>query len=373
MKRSLAAVTLGAAMLAACSDRQPLSLGESPSMNVAGAHGPTVMTRNIYLGADLDPVVGAPSIGQLPFIAAEVWAEVHATDFPARAGALAGEIAQANPHLVGLQEVAMYRLQSPGDAVFGGSTPATEVVYDFLQILLDSIEARGLSYVIAAQVTNSDVELPVFTGASPIPFDDVRFMDRDVILARSDIALANPQGAHFMARLEIPAGGPGGPVITQLRGWTSVDATVGAHTFRFVNTHLEVQSFAPIQLAQAAELITMLGASPLPVVLVGDFNSAADRSQTATYGNLLAAGYRDVWNRVGAPGYTCCHAKDLRNKHPELDQRLDIIFLRGFADGVFAAGGQPRIVGDRTGDRTRDGLWPSDHAGVVATLRLPPR
>jgi hypothetical protein len=27
------------------------------------------------------------------------------------------------------------------------------------------------------------------------------------------------------------------------------------------------------------------------------------------------------------------------------------------------------VVGDELGDRTPSGLWPSDHAGVVATLR----
>jgi hypothetical protein len=30
-----------------------------------------------------------------------------------------------------------------------------------------------------------------------------------------------------------------------------------------------------------------------------------------------------------------------------------------------------RVVGDQPGDRTPGGLWPSDHAGLVATLRIP--
>jgi hypothetical protein len=362
-------VAVGAVILTACGDVEPYSLPQAEAGAVAGARGPTVMTRNVYLGADLDLVLASPA-SEIPFVAAAVWAEVRATNYPERAGALAAEIAQANPHLVGLQEVALYRVQSPGDAAFGGSEPATVVAYDFLQILMDSLAARGLDYVVASVATNFDVEVPVYTGGSPNPFTDVRITDHDVILARADVALANAQAGVYAARVAIPVGG--GPVVEVLRGWTSVDATVGAHTFRFVNTHFEVQGFAPIQAAQAAELIAMLAGSPLPVVLVGDFNSAADRSQTETYASLVAAGYRDVWNRAGAPGYTCCHAKDLRNLHPELDQRLDIIFIRGFADGVLTPGGQARITGDRTGDRTRGGLWPSDHAGVVATLRLSP-
>jgi hypothetical protein len=29
-----------------------------------------------------------------------------------------------------------------------------------------------------------------------------------------------------------------------------------------------------------------------------------------------------------------------------------------------------RRVGDQPGDRTPSGLWPSDHAGVIATLKI---
>ena len=31
-----------------------------------------------------------------------------------------------------------------------------------------------------------------------------------------------------------------------------------------------------------------------------------------------------------------------------------------------------KVVGDDRGDRTRSGLWPSDHGGVVATFLTPP-
>lgn len=371
MMRRTAVLAILAGSMAGCDDL-PIQHPEPPALNVVGARGPTVMTRNVYLGGDIDRIVTASSAAQVPFIAAEVWAQIQATDFPTRAQALADEIAQANPHLVGLQEVALYHRQSPGDALWPVPTPATEVVYDFLQLLLDALAARGLSYHPAAVAYNSDVELPVFTGVPPYFLDDVRFTDRDVILVRSDIAWANPQSGAYAPRVTIPLGGAGGHVVEQLRGWTSVDATVGAHAFRFVNTHLEVQAFPSVQAEQADALVAMLAGSPLPIVLVGDFNSAADGSQTPTYASLVAAGYHDVWNRVGAPGYTCCQAKDLLNRHSVLDQRLDIIFMRGFSDAVLRAGAEPRIVGDRSGDRTRTGLWPSDHAGVVATLRLSP-
>ncbi|HUF50759.1 MAG TPA: endonuclease/exonuclease/phosphatase family protein [Longimicrobiales bacterium] len=361
-KRSWLLLTAG--VLCACSDI-PTALHED---SASSAVGPTVMTRNIYLGADLNPVLNVSSPQQIPVAAAGVWAMVQATNFPARAVALADEIARERPHLIGLQEVALYQLQSPGDAAFGGGVAASDVAYDYLAILLDALGARGLDYVPVAVTTNTTIEVPVYTGQAPIPFDDVRFTMRDVILARADVSTSNPAGASYTARLNIPIGGAGGPPVSLRRGWASIDANVAGRAFRFFTTHLEVQVFAPLQQAQASELIGLVNASSLPVIVVGDFNSAADGSQTPTYGMLTGAGLEDRWSKDGDPGYTCCHAHDLTNTTPTLDQRLDIIFTRGFGAVV----GQPKMVGDKVDDLQRYGLWPSDHAGVVAQLRLPP-
>ena len=366
-------VTSGILTLFACAEGpvDPLTRVEVSSLE--GAVGPTVMTRNVFLGADLNPIIQAGTPSQVPFIAAGVWAKIQATNFPARAGALADEIARHSPDLVGLQEAVLYHIQSPGDAAFGGTAPATTVAYDFVQILIDSLAARGQTYAVVSEVTGTVVELPVYTGAAPVPFDDVRFTDREVILARSDVPVWNPQGGVFAARINLPIGGPGGPALSQRRGWAAIDASVDGHTFRFISTHLEVQSVAPIQVMQGAELIAVAGASPLPVVLVGDFNSAADGTQTPTYSNIVDAGYQDVWNRVGEPGYTCCQAEDLLNTTSELDQRLDIIFIGGFRTAPQGSlGASVQIVGDHPVDRLPSGLWPADHAGVVAMLRLTP-
>ena len=45
-----------------------------------------------------------------------------------------------------------------------------------------------------------------------------------------------------------------------LRGWTSLVASGGGHAFRFFNTHLEVETFAAVQVAQATELLGVTGA-----------------------------------------------------------------------------------------------------------------
>ena len=65
----------------------------------------SVMTRNLYLGADLTPVLSAanPITGIVSVVNA-----VAATDPAARMAAVAREIAARHPLLVGLQEVASW-------------------------------------------------------------------------------------------------------------------------------------------------------------------------------------------------------------------------------------------------------------------------
>jgi hypothetical protein len=367
-----------AALLAGCVDRDPVApvTAGAPVLTRdlpdAGQRAITVLSRNVYLGADIDPVLAAPP-EQIPFVVAAGWQTVLASNFAERAQALIDEIEQTRPHLIGLQEVAVYMVQPNGDAAFGGTVPATTIALDFLPILMQAILARGLDYRYITLAPYGDVEVPMFTGGSPNPFTDLRLIQRNVILARGDVQTSNPMQGSFAAFVPLPIGGQTVPL---RRSWTSVDATVAGTSFRFINTHLEIQRFAPIQVAQAQQLIAMADAAPLPVILVGDLNSAADGSQTQTYALLRSAGFADVWERGRPhdPGYTCCQAADLRNAESALDQRLDLVLIRGFAPllaATSAAGYHVRLVGAHPDDRTSSGLWPSDHAGVAATLRLP--
>ena len=122
-----------------------------------------VMTRNLYLGAELAPVFAASSIPETPDLlakAAQQYQMVQATDFPARAKVLAQEITEADPILVGLQEASLWRRGEPG-VLDGPATPATTVVYDFLQILLDELAAQGQPYtVLVAQFTGPTARCP---------------------------------------------------------------------------------------------------------------------------------------------------------------------------------------------------------------------
>jgi endonuclease/exonuclease/phosphatase family metal-dependent hydrolase len=139
---------------------------------------------------------------------------------------------------------------------------------------------------------------------------------------------------------------------------------------RVVNTHLEALH-PGIQVAQGNELLAGPLATPLPLVLMGDLNSAADghgtpgQSNTPTYSTIRAAGFADAWTatRGENSGFTWGNAEDLRNPAPTLTERIDFILTRGGIEASIAT-----RVGDAPEDRTPSGLWPSDHAGVWAVL-----
>ena len=339
----------------------------------AGARGLTVMTRNLYLGADLFAVVeGDPR--QLPLRVIQAWQHILMMNFPERAGSIADEIAATSPELIGLQEVPLYRIDPTGDAAFGGTNPATVVALDYLPTLQSALAARGQCYNAVASNSLTDVELPAIVSASPLRFIDIRYTDRDVILARCDVPTSDAQSGVYTAKVVFTVGPTSIPAP---RGWTSTLATVGGVTFRFANTHLETDGSPAIQVAQANELLGVLAAESNPVVLVCDCNSAADGSQTATYGLLTGSGgFADAWSEAHPrdPGYTSS-LPDGFFTDPLLRTRIDLVLARyGFnasPNAGIVGGVHADVVGETSAERTASGLWPSDHAGVVATLNMP--
>jgi endonuclease/exonuclease/phosphatase family metal-dependent hydrolase len=328
------------------------------------------MTRNIYVGTDVDVVLAAQNPEQVPVLVAQAFQTLLATNFHERAKALADEIKRNRPHLVGLQEVSLIRTQSPGDAVVGGTTPAETVLFDYLAILMDALKNRGLHYKVAGIIANADVEVPMLVNTNPLAFDDVRLNDYDVVLARHDVKIPNVTQANYQTRLVIPSLG----TVQIPRGFVAVNAKIDHKTIRFVNTHLEpasIPELLPIQLGQAEELAAALQNETLPVVLVGDLNTPAPTGPT--YQFLLGKGFVDLWtlksNRDEGEGYTNPHDADLRNTTVHLNQRIDLILAKT-NDARLKKGIVVRVVGDELRDRTPSGLWPSDHAGVVARFHL---
>jgi endonuclease/exonuclease/phosphatase family metal-dependent hydrolase len=325
----------------------------------------TVMTQNLYFGADLAPAIAALASGDGASIVGAVsatYAKVIATNFPERAKAIAKEIAAAKPDLIGLQEAALWRT-GPADSIVGGTSPATDVQYDFIKILVDALAAKGLHYAPVVISNGFDAEAPGVTSAG---LQDIRITDRDAILARtddktSDLKLSNPIAGRFANNLVIPlASGP----FTVQRGYAEVDAKVRGKSFRFISTHLD-SDVEPIRQLQAAELLAGPVHTTLPVVLLGDFNAPADGT-SPTY-NSVAASLTDSWTLThpGENGFTWGQTELVNNPFSTADQRIDFVFTRG---GISAT--SVDLIGDQVADKTPSGLWPSDHAGLVATLDL---
>ena len=257
-----------------------------------------VMTRNLYLGANLDAIVQAKS-AQEAFAAVEAgWAQVQANDFPTRARAIAREIAAARPDFVGFQEAVLYRTQTPADFTV---TPATTVALDYVRELRKALAARRLTYRFLGVGSWTDAELP---SGNP-PKMDIRLTVRDALLVRLDrkIKIRRVRTGQYATTTPLFAG-----LVVAKRGWVLADATIAGRTFRVIDTHLESFNSAS-QVAQGQELAEGPASTALPTVLLGDLNSRADGSGTPTYANLLTAGFHDAWTQAHPDdvGLTCCH------------------------------------------------------------------
>lgn len=330
----------------------PAGAGEFGRPQAAKGPHLTVATYNLYLGADLGPLFAARTPAELAGAAATVYANMEATQPAERMRAIARLLSRERPDVVGLQEVARWEA-----GPLGGELTTT---YDFLDLLLQALAHNGTPYVPVATNENFTGQLP--TGATT----QARFTDRDVILVRAGhpyprVTAANPTSGRFAAELTIPSGIPGLSFDVP-RGWSTVDVTVRGRTARVINTHLEA-FVPPIRDAQATELVPVVEASPYPVVLVGDLNSTPSDS-TGAYGIVRAAGLADAWRAVHGSrgGFTFGQAPDLRNVPSTMDSRIDfVLYERRYLRALRA-----EVLGESLRDRTASGLWPSDHAGVVA-------
>jgi hypothetical protein len=200
-KKQTLVLILGALLL--CLLSQPAVAGQKCPFHF----GPPVkvMTQNLYFGVDIHRVLEAELAEEIPVIVAQMLGTLQSTDFPARAKAIADEIARQTPDVIGLQEVALYRTQSPSD-FFTCPFPNAEIVlFDYLQILLDELKVRNLDYVVAAVVDDTDVELPRVTGfdGTNYLFDDVRLTDHDVILVRSGVDYSDLVSGNYTINLRL--------------------------------------------------------------------------------------------------------------------------------------------------------------------------
>jgi endonuclease/exonuclease/phosphatase family metal-dependent hydrolase len=319
----------------------------------------TVMTRNLYLGADIISLATASDRNDFEQKAAALFGTVQKTDFHARAALLADEIKKNKPDFVGMQEVALWRKGADG-VKDGSATPATEVVYDWMADLTAELKKRKLKYKVARVQPEFDFEGPTALGY------DIRFTQQDAVLVRSDksIKYKKPKSANFKSAFQVPLSSIGETANVK-RGYIAVDATKDGAKFRFVDSHLEAYSEAN-GLAQAKELTS----GPLKVsgqkVLVGDMNSARGSDASDPIDHLLDFGLDDTFfSKTKRDTPTCCQSETVDNAQSQLKERIDFILAKPKVPIV-----KSLIVGNNPNVRTPNGLWPSDHAGVVSVLKL---
>ena len=355
-----------AALLVSCSDRTPMGpslLGdrrEESEEHSEGRSDITVMTQNLYVGADVDLVIhalGTPDAGDdFPALLFAI-ETLGKTAFPARAEAIADKIARERPHAVGLQEVSQINIDLRPLGV------PVVVNQDFLVILQDALTRRGLHYQVAASVTNINVSL--VSGL-------VRLVDHDALLVDADRVTVNAaNGQNFSVNLGQVAEG-----VVLIRGWVWARTTIGNRSVTFASAHTEANLagappglVAQIRAAQVGEMVATLGSDDR-IVLMGDLN---DTPGSPMYSVLVSAGFTDAWAalRHGQTGNTCCHLADLSDPVTNFSQRIDYVFARGVQRRAGDLSGEIERFGVAGRDRLAGPaypIWPSDHAGLVAEL-----
>jgi endonuclease/exonuclease/phosphatase family metal-dependent hydrolase len=340
-----------AAVTAACASL----LAALPATAAAKPQDLKVMVRNVYLGADIVKLATPTNREDFERNATELFQIVQQNDYATRAKALAAEIRATKPDVIGVQEAAIWRTGPKDDPA-----PAANVVYDSTEVLLKELASLGQQYRVAGGRDWLDVEGPTTT-------QDVRLVQRDVVLVRRNSKMKvnrSFQGGyteHFDVQTQ--AG-----LAQSLRGWVGIDATLAGRKFRFVTTHLEAYIPATAE-AQAKQLMSgPLASKRRPSILVGDFNSDPSSSGTSdergverlpkAYQAIIKADFVNPMPRR----LTCCYKELLTDPDASgLDEWLDHIMVRP----------RMRVLNSRiVGNRMSGGLWPSDHQGVFATIRL---
>lgn len=374
----------------------------------------TVMTRNLYLGADVG--VALDLLPDMPAAAQTMWEQVARTDAAARMALLAQEAAAVRPEAIALQEATTWSCRPAP-----WRSPVT--VLDFTQLFLAATADTGVGYVVAGSADgaalNPGYEIPpipwLTTVTDPATFQPLFGQDSascgftiaDAVLVRADLRdqVLRVGTGEYDDRYAVV------PVAFQIdRGYAWADLAVAGTTVRLVATHLESLWDAEGEVtaaAQARQLVADLATTTLPLVVMGDLNSdprdprppgspnpggqpetgmacppqvpaptpaTADPTCSA-YWTLVQAGYQDAGpDSLAAANRTWGAAADLAGPEPDrlrvaLEQgntagftdRLDYVLTRNAARATRA---------ELVGNRWPQGLtWSCDAPQQVATTQ----
>lgn len=380
--------------------------GAASAAGVAKGKTLNVMTRNLYLGADLSPALAATTVDGAINAGGQIVNQVHATKFPSvRAALLAAEIQKAKPDVVGLQEGAWWRTATPASlvpAVTGNPTASQTdpLGGDFITDLLTQLNKGGkgkkseagasakkgtVRYKLAVVKPEFDFELPFNNGTGGLAAAQAneRLTMRDAILVRQGggIKVSNPTSGTFNTLLQVKLAGALNVNVT--RGWAAVDVKAHGRKFHVVDTHFEAfdsqatnngsdgKSYPKggIRQAQAQQLVGAGGPAGLgKTILIGDLNSDfpvnGDQvfpGDALAYQAVLGAGFQEKSPRI--PPFGCC-LDDPNLANPStagITHRVDHI-MSNTGKVKFKKGGLTSTYAN--------GLWSSDHFGLFSTLLI---
>ena len=363
----------GALVVAAgCSDTSPV--GPSATANGAqdnglltneawyGGAGPGAMPirvyqQNAYPGFNIDSVVVAIPRGQAAFLEALTVGLLtfDYTNWRERAARMVTEIRRQDPDVVSLNE--MITLDREGLELVG--LPVPDGKTDFLGVFKEELAKSGLHYKVVDSLPLTDALIELVPGVA-----FARYQDRDALLVREDVGVANVKVDTFGVEFNVPP-------VSQLRGWIAADLTVRGKTWHFIESHPDPSWPANGDSTHIQQLLGSVASVPLPVIIAGDLNLLPT---SGTYDTVTGAGFVDLWTeRLGpapsgnAGGWTCCQSDSLNNATSGLVKRIDYVMARP-AVGYRVGPVRFSIFGDDLSERTVTGLWPADHTGLLVGL-----
>lgn len=314
----------------------------------------TIVSRNLYLGADIIKLVGAKDEAAQEGQVKTLFDTVKKTNFPLRAKAIAKEIKATQPDLIGLQEVARYYRGAAG--VHDNKVDAKTVIYDWLALLQKQLKARGLHYRVVSEQSEINVEVASAAGY------DLRLKLGNAVLVKTGkgarVKVTKKLSGIFKHQLSVPLVGE---TVHLHRGYAGMTGTVAGKKFIFLDPHAEAYSAADAK-GQLQELLKVAAKSrTTPTIIAGDLNSDPADKEPNAYKVFTKAGFVDTQAKRLK---TCCQNETVSNTVSQLKTWIDHIVVRPRATVL-----KTWIFGNKRSDRI-GGLWPSDHAGVAAKIRL---
>ncbi len=297
----------------------------------------TVMTRNIYLGADVGKALEL--IPDLPAAAQYMWDQMRKTDFGSRSKLLADEINQYKPDVIGIQEATIWKCQK-------NLWSKRTTIYDFVEILLKQLSGE---YEVA-ELNSAKAYNPGFS-ISPIPYltkvidpevfqrifsQDSAFCgfetgDTLIVKKQLQSEVINLGNTEYEASYSVVP-----TLMTIYRGYTWADIKINGTPTRFITTHLESlwdENKIPNSARQARQLISDTSNTKMPLIIMGDFNS--DPKDPRGKGGLNP-GLQPVESLNCPPNSSTCSAYKLMIENDFIDAGPNSLDPKNFTWGMNA-------------------------------------